>query len=113
MCASVSLTWHSDAKRRYCPQFDAIQANMTGREHLEFYATIRGIPAPRIGPLVEELLSKTGLLKCVTTVVHIEGSKTKYVHWCSAVVDIPRPLPSGKEIDGILFDSKRMAGRHV
>ena len=28
----------------YCPQFDALDPLLTGREHLEFYARIRGIP---------------------------------------------------------------------
>lgn len=28
----------------YCPQFDAIDDLLTGREHLEFYARLRGVP---------------------------------------------------------------------
>lgn len=28
----------------YCPQFDAINDLLTGREHLEFYARLRGVP---------------------------------------------------------------------
>lgn len=28
----------------YCPQFDAIDELLTGREHLEFYARLRGVP---------------------------------------------------------------------
>uniref|UniRef100_A0A8B9GST9 P-type phospholipid transporter n=1 Tax=Astyanax mexicanus TaxID=7994 RepID=A0A8B9GST9_ASTMX len=28
----------------YCPQFDAINELLTGREHLEFYARLRGVP---------------------------------------------------------------------
>lgn len=27
----------------YCPQFDAINDLLTGREHLEFYARLRGV----------------------------------------------------------------------
>ncbi|NWI00272.1 ABCA1 protein, partial [Tichodroma muraria] len=37
----------------YCPQFDAITDLLTGREHLEFYSRLRGIPedeTPRVGP---------------------------------------------------------------
>mmetsp|Transcript_23606 Transcript_23606/g.76778 ORF Transcript_23606/g.76778 Transcript_23606/m.76778 type:complete len:464 (-) Transcript_23606:43-1434(-) len=34
----------------YCPQFDALQPNMTAREALGFYAALRGIPA---GPAAE------------------------------------------------------------
>ncbi|XP_029815109.1 phospholipid-transporting ATPase ABCA1-like, partial [Manacus vitellinus] len=28
----------------YCPQFDAITDLLTGREHLEFYSRLRGVP---------------------------------------------------------------------
>lgn len=28
----------------YCPQFDAIDGLLTGKEHLEFYARLRGVP---------------------------------------------------------------------
>lgn len=28
----------------YCPQFDALLENLTGKEHLELYAVIKGIP---------------------------------------------------------------------
>lgn len=28
----------------YCPQFDALNSLLTGREHLAFYARLRGIP---------------------------------------------------------------------
>lgn len=32
----------------YCPQFDAINDLLTGREHLEFYAILRGIPEKEV-----------------------------------------------------------------
>ncbi|TRY97479.1 hypothetical protein DNTS_008213 [Danionella cerebrum] len=32
----------------YCPQFDAINNLLTGREHLEFYARLRGVPESRV-----------------------------------------------------------------
>ena len=28
----------------YCPQFDALCGLLTGREHLELYARLRGVP---------------------------------------------------------------------
>jgi ABC-type multidrug transport system ATPase subunit len=35
----------SDARRNigYCPQFDALNPLLTGREHLRFYARLRGL----------------------------------------------------------------------
>ncbi|NWT46350.1 ABCA1 protein, partial [Chroicocephalus maculipennis] len=38
----------------YCPQFDAITDLLTGREHLEFYSRLRGVPeeeTPKVGPV--------------------------------------------------------------
>jgi len=32
----------------YCPQFDAIDPLLTGREHLEYYARLRGIPSDKV-----------------------------------------------------------------
>lgn len=32
----------------YCPQFDAIDDLLTGREHLEFYARLRGVPEKEV-----------------------------------------------------------------
>lgn len=32
----------------YCPQFDAINDLLTGREHLEFYAILRGVPEEEV-----------------------------------------------------------------
>lgn len=41
----------------YCPQFDAINDLLTGREHLEFYARLRGVPEQ----YVEKVLEVIGL----------------------------------------------------
>jgi len=32
----------------YCPQFDAIDDLLTGREHLYLYARLRGVPEEEI-----------------------------------------------------------------
>ncbi|MEQ2194756.1 hypothetical protein XENOCAPTIV_002464 [Xenoophorus captivus] len=32
----------------YCPQFDAVNDLLTGREHLEFYAILRGVPEKEV-----------------------------------------------------------------
>ena len=47
----------------YCPQFDGLQPNMTAREHLQFYAQVRGVPTDLIDDTVESLLSKMSLNK--------------------------------------------------
>ncbi|KAK3284750.1 hypothetical protein CYMTET_7616 [Cymbomonas tetramitiformis] len=45
----------------YCPQFDGIQPNMTAREHLYFYATIRGVPPAQVQTTAERLLERMAL----------------------------------------------------
>lgn len=32
----------------YCPQFDALDELLTGREHLELYARLRGVPEKEV-----------------------------------------------------------------
>ena len=45
----------------YCPQFDSLLDLMTGREHLEMFARLRGIPKSEIPQLVDKLLHRIGL----------------------------------------------------
>lgn len=50
----------------YCPQFDAISDLLTGREHLEFYARLRGVPEAHVAkvqdaPKILLLLQKCSL----------------------------------------------------
>ncbi|NWH74855.1 ABCA1 protein, partial [Piaya cayana] len=45
----------------YCPQFDAIMALLTGREHLEFYSRLRGIPEEEIPKVARWGIAKLGL----------------------------------------------------
>ncbi|KAF6122816.1 ATP binding cassette subfamily A member 1 [Phyllostomus discolor] len=47
----------------YCPQFDAITELMTGREHVEFFALLRGVPEKEVGKVGEWAIRKLGLVK--------------------------------------------------
>lgn len=49
MCCSI-LTKILDVHQNmgYCPQFDAIDELLTGREHLYLYARLRGVPESEI-----------------------------------------------------------------
>ncbi|XP_041634758.1 phospholipid-transporting ATPase ABCA1-like isoform X2 [Cheilinus undulatus] len=47
----------------YCPQFDAIDELLTGREHLEFYARLRGVPEKEVTMVAEWGIQKLGLIK--------------------------------------------------
>ncbi|CAL1580468.1 unnamed protein product [Knipowitschia caucasica] len=45
----------------YCPQFDAIDDLLTGREHLYLYARLRGVPESEIPRVAEWGIEKLGL----------------------------------------------------
>ncbi|XP_060886982.1 phospholipid-transporting ATPase ABCA1-like [Labrus mixtus] len=47
----------------YCPQFDAIDELLTGQEHLEFYARLRGVPEKEVTMVAEWGIQKLGLVK--------------------------------------------------
>uniref|UniRef100_A0A8C7ZSN6 P-type phospholipid transporter n=1 Tax=Oryzias sinensis TaxID=183150 RepID=A0A8C7ZSN6_9TELE len=45
----------------YCPQFDAISDLLTGREHLELYARLRGVPEESVSKVAQWGVRKLGL----------------------------------------------------
>ncbi|XP_053447493.1 retinal-specific phospholipid-transporting ATPase ABCA4 isoform X1 [Nycticebus coucang] len=45
----------------YCPQFDAIDELLTGREHLYLYARLRGVPADEIKRVADWSIKSLGL----------------------------------------------------
>lgn len=57
----------------YCPQFDALLLDMTGRETLEMYCLLRGIPTNRIKSISVQLAADLNFL------VHID-KKVKGTH---------------------------------
>lgn len=44
-----------------CPQHDVLYANMTVREHLTFYAGLKGIPTQEIAHRVKKRVEQVGL----------------------------------------------------
>ena len=62
--AGFSVTQEPQKIRRrigYCPQFDALFENMTGREHVELYASIKGVPSRSVRKVADTKLSEVGL----------------------------------------------------
>lgn len=47
----------------FCPQFDALYDLLTAREHLRFYAAVKGIPPQAVEAAVELKLREMGLLE--------------------------------------------------
>ncbi|XP_048255576.1 phospholipid-transporting ATPase ABCA1-like isoform X2 [Haliotis rufescens] len=63
----------------YCPQFDALDSLLTGREHLQFYARVRGIPEKDIKDVAEWAIRKLGLVKYANVIAgsYSGGNKRK------------------------------------
>lgn len=62
--AGYSITTEPQRIRRrigYCPQFDAHFANLTGREHVELYAAVKGIPRRFVKEAAANKLEEVGL----------------------------------------------------
>eukprot|EP00560_Eucampia_antarctica_P008117 CAMPEP_0197826650 /NCGR_PEP_ID=MMETSP1437-20131217/3581_1 /TAXON_ID=49252 ORGANISM="Eucampia antarctica, Strain CCMP1452" /NCGR_SAMPLE_ID=MMETSP1437 /ASSEMBLY_ACC=CAM_ASM_001096 /LENGTH=1876 /DNA_ID=CAMNT_0043427175 /DNA_START=276 /DNA_END=5906 /DNA_ORIENTATION=- len=62
--AGFSVTNQPEQTRRrigYCPQFDAHFQTMTGREHVELYASIKGIPRELVKEAAAAKLKEVGL----------------------------------------------------
>jgi ATP-binding cassette subfamily A (ABC1) protein 3 len=47
----------------YCPQFDALNELLTGRELLEMYADLKGIPRSRRTEIIDEILEEMDLMR--------------------------------------------------
>lgn len=62
--AGFSLRHEPEKTRRrigYCPQFDAHFQNMTGREHVELYASIKGVASDSVKAAAADKLAQVGL----------------------------------------------------
>jgi ATP-binding cassette subfamily A (ABC1) protein 1 len=62
--AGYSVKHQPEKTRRrvgYCPQFDAHFANLTGREHVELYASVKGIPPSLVRQAAASKLAEVGL----------------------------------------------------
>lgn len=62
--AGFSVANEPEKTRRrvgYCPQFDAHFTNLTGREHVELYASIKGIPPALVQEASAAKLAEVGL----------------------------------------------------
>ncbi|XP_070764458.1 phospholipid-transporting ATPase ABCA1 [Enoplosus armatus] len=63
----------------YCPQFDAISDLLTGREHLELFARLRGVPEESVAKVAQWGVKKLGLTQYAERVAggYSGGNKRK------------------------------------
>lgn len=83
-----------EARRRigYCPQFDALFTNMTGREHVELYASIKGTPHQFVKEAAAAKLAAVGLsaFDCDRLSAHYSGGMKRRLSLACATIGLPR-----------------------
>lgn len=50
-----------------CPQHDILYPDLTVKEHLNLFATFKGVPSSEIPSMVEEMIAEVGLTEKVNT----------------------------------------------
>lgn len=77
-----SIKTDIDAARQsigYCPQFDALDSHLTGYEHLEFYARLRGIPEKHVRKVSYLFLSTYNDFSKVACVIILTNFYLSYI----------------------------------
>ena len=75
----------------YCPQFDALQTYMSGKQLLSMYARIRGVPSSKLNELVQLEIERMGLEQyaSVQCQKYSGGNKRKLSAACSLIGNAP------------------------
>ncbi|KAK3602190.1 hypothetical protein CHS0354_004706 [Potamilus streckersoni] len=99
---------HEHQSIGYCPQYDALFAELTGREHLQLYGRLRGIPPKDENKDVVHSLEKLGLLEYADkqSKVYSGGTKRK-LSTAIALIGDPQVLLMDEPTTGMDPHSKR------
>ncbi|XP_047474330.1 phospholipid-transporting ATPase ABCA3-like [Penaeus chinensis] len=91
-----------------CPQHDIIFLNLTPREHLSFYARIRGIPSNKVGETVEQTLKEVDLSsKGDTKAVELSGGQKRKLSIGIALIGDPKLVFLDEPTAGVDAYSRR------
>jgi len=92
--AGVDLLRYPHRVRRligYCPQFDALFDVMTGRQHLELYARIKGVPEDEVSAIVQQKIEQMDLVKyCERAAGGYSGGNKRKLSVAIAMIGGPR-----------------------
>ncbi|PAA64936.1 hypothetical protein BOX15_Mlig007406g1, partial [Macrostomum lignano] len=81
ICGRSVVTEAREVHRRlgYCPQSDAVQPLLTGREVLQLYARIRGVPEHLVPGMAESIARQVGIMQHIDKVTeqYSGGNKRK------------------------------------
>jgi len=78
----------------YCPQFDALLMNLTGREHVELYGSIKGLPRSMVQDAAAAQLAAVGLSESDSDrlAYHYSGGMKRRLSLACATIGAPRLL---------------------
>ncbi|CAG9770151.1 unnamed protein product [Ceutorhynchus assimilis] len=91
-----------------CPQHDILFDNLTPKEHLEFFATVKGIPSSKIDAEVTRTLQDVDLTdKINTPAVHLSGGQKRKLSVGIAVIGDPKIIILDEPTAGVDPYSRR------
>lgn len=87
----------------YCPQFEALLVDLTGRETLKFYSLLRGIPLDEIDDIVKKLTTELGFYKHLDKKIKaLSGGNKRKLSTAVALVGDPSLIFLDEPTAGIL-----------
>ncbi|ODQ51080.1 hypothetical protein SAICODRAFT_27131 [Saitoella complicata NRRL Y-17804] len=114
--AGISISQNRNEARQYlgvCPQFDAMDS-LTVREHLAFYARIKGIPKSEVVRNVEVIIEAVGLTPFATRLGDkLSGGNQRKLTLGSALLGNPTCLLIDEASSGMDAASKRVMWKTI
>jgi ATP-binding cassette subfamily A (ABC1) protein 3 len=94
----------------YCPQFDALFEELTGRETLKIHALIRGVPRSQIPSVVKNLSEKLGFAKYLKMrVKNYSGGNRRKLSMALALIGDPQIIFLDEPTTGMDAGARRQA----
>lgn len=92
----------------YCPQFDAVLEELTGREWLEIVALVRGVPSDQVRALSDSLALELGFEKHVhKTASRMSGGNKRKLSTAVALIGDPMVIYMDEPTTGMDPSAKR------
>jgi len=111
MVGGFNITTEMDLVHRVmsvCPQFDTLWGDLTSREHLLFYARLKGVPSNEIDENVSTTLRSIGLEVFETRkVIELSGGMRRRLSLGIALVGNPRIIFLDEPTTGLDPESRR------
>uniref|UniRef100_A0A914WE89 ABC transporter domain-containing protein n=1 Tax=Plectus sambesii TaxID=2011161 RepID=A0A914WE89_9BILA len=107
---SIKQNWRKAGRSvGYCPQFDAVIPEMTGSETLTMYARLAGVPSQLINPLVENILTITGVKPHANKkIIKYSGGNKRRLSLGIALIQQPQVLLLDEPTAGVDPKARRL-----